>query len=49
MNKAKKIGAYKRHTKFFTNHLRIFMKCSGIFTEYASPLRNNIQTPLLVV
>lgn len=36
MNKAIKIEAYKINTKYFTNHLRIFMKHSGIFTEYAT-------------
>lgn len=49
MNKAIKIGTYKIHTKYFTNHLRIFMKHSGIFIEYATSVPSNIQTPLLVV
>lgn len=48
MNRAIKIGAYKIHIKYFPNHLRILMKHSGIFIEYAAPVPNNIQTPLLV-
>ena len=49
MNKAIKIWAYKINTKYFINHLRIFMKHSGIFIECATPVPHNLQTPLLVV